>query len=596
PLLFVNTIHFVLVVLNALILLLLGYVATKKTGSVWMALLLQVITFISANTLDHVWTKVSPEPVLFFITCTYVIFILLVYADNRFSLKYVFLFALITGAGLATKATFLPLMLFPTILFPGIKKKLIYIGSVVVSFVFFTIPAIPQYKQMYFWFRDLIDHTGKYGHGQKGFIDASTFFPNILKIIENNPIFGTVAILSFLVLIIYFFQTKRNAGENKLQMEARILLALTITNIFGILLVAKHYHANHYLIPVMLLTGISIFFILKILLKTDKIVLPVLVIALIVFLSFKISPKIKYADKGYQITNEELDSTRQLLDKNYADYTKIYYYPYSLNKFSALNFGDVNTKHKLLPYLKEIYPNTLFYNFNHQIFQVWNGEISLDDIIKLYGNKLLLIGGPRDKKTANEMVEMGIPLKEIYRGRIQAIYELDTTLFRQIQKISAEQITSKIVCDAEQLTKDNQYYLGSNGENFGNAYNRTNETSRSGKFAIKMDSKTDYALYYELKNLQPGDNYEIEVWRKADNDSGRLVVAANDANVFYKAQNNSISSDISGWNLIRIKFTVTPELQNETLKIYLWNPKRQLVYFDDLTIKKVIYKKSESKN
>jgi len=76
---FVSAIRFLFLVLNSLVLLLVGWFAVKKTGSVWVGLFLQLTTFITANTLDHVWTKMSPEPVLFFVTGLYVIAILFYY-------------------------------------------------------------------------------------------------------------------------------------------------------------------------------------------------------------------------------------------------------------------------------------------------------------------------------------------------------------------------------------------------------------------------------------------------------------------------------------------------------------------------------------
>ena len=67
-------------------------------------------------------------------------------------------------------------------------------------------------------------------------------------------------------------------------------------------------------------------------------------------------------------------------------------------------------------------------------------------------------------------------------------------------------------------------------------------------------------------------------------------MASINSKVFYQSQNDFITSDKYGWDLIRIKFTVTQEMEKEILKIYLWNPQKKLAWFDDLTIKKIIYK------
>ncbi|MBT3385475.1 MAG: hypothetical protein HN778_19155 [Prolixibacteraceae bacterium] len=590
---FVRSIRFGFLVLNSLVLLLLAWVTVKKTGSLWLAILLQASTFITSNTLDHVWTKMSPEPVLFLVSCLFVITILNFYAEKeKTRWKYVIVFALLAGAGLGTKATFLPLVIFPFVVLPTIKKKIIYLLGIIPSFVLFTIPAIPEYKNMYFWFRGLISHSGKYGHGEKELVDIETYFPNIIKIITNNPIFAFVLILAIFVVLLTLFQSFRK--KTKPDWDVRILSGLIASSGFGVLLVAKHYHFNHYLIPILLLTGISLFFVLNILFKTKlhpmikKLIPPIIVVGLIIFIGFKQTTRMKYASHGYQITNEEMDSTNVKLERDFADYSRIYFYPFSFYKYSALNFGDVYTKRQMLPYLKKLYPNTYFYDFYWNRLQYWNADVLLEDIIEYNGNKILMVGGPRDEKMAGELTLRGIPLKKIYKGRIQAFYEIDTLKLIQIgkEKIVVEQV----FCDAEILSNDNQNFIGSDRESFGNAFMRNDEFFRSGKHSIKMDEKTEFAIEYKLDGLKAGNNYEVEVWRKSNNYSGRLVVASINSKVFYQSQNDFITSDKYGWDLIRIKFTVTQEMEKEILKIYLWNPQKKLAWFDDLTIKKIIYK------
>lgn len=592
---FVSSIRFLFLILNTLVLFFLGWFAIKKTGSVWIAILLQASTFITSNTLDHVWTKMSPEPVLFFVTGLYVIAILFFYAEKeKNNWKYVLIFALLAGAGLGTKATFLPLVIFPFVVIPTFKKKISYTLGILPSFVLFTIPAIPEYENMYWWFRGLIGHSGKYGHGEKGIIDTETYFPNIIKIFENNPIFGTVFLLGLLIVIIsilIFFIKKK-----KISWDIRFLAGLVATTGFGVLLVAKHYHFNHYLIPVLLLTGISVVFVLKILLNANslfiikRLVLPILVVALVTFLAWTQPEKMKYSSDGYRITNEEMDSTNLILEHDYPDYARIYFYPFSFYRQSALNFGDVYTKRQMLPYLKKLYPNTYFYDFYWNRMQYWNADVTLEDVIEFNGNKVLMVGGPRDEKMVEELGKRGIPLKKIYGGRIQAYYEIDTVKYFKIsgQKV----IIDEIRCDAETLSKDNENFIGSNKKEFGKAFMRTSEFSRAGKHSIKLDEKNEFALDYKIDSLTIGDQYELTIWRNSDNSSGRLVVAASNGKVFYQAQNDFITSDENGWDLIRVKFTVTPEMEKETLKVYLWNPKKKLAYFDDLSIKKIEYQNS----
>jgi hypothetical protein len=94
-------------------------------------------------------------------------------------------------------------------------------------------------------------------------------------------------------------------------------------------------------------------------------------------------------------------------------------------------------------------------------------------------------------------------------------------------------------------------------------------------------------MEYLLTNLEPGAEYEVEVWRNADNNSGRLVVSSSDARLFYRAQTDYALTDENGWQLLRINFTATPEMEGETLKVYLWNIDKKVGYFDDLVVRKL---------
>lgn len=426
---YLEVIRTVLLVLNTIVLFLLGWLALVKLKSVIVALLLQTFTFISTNTLDHVWTKLSPEPVLFFVTCIYIIYILYFYSDKeKDSWKHVIIFAAITGVGLATKATFLPLVIFPLIILPSLKKKLFYLLGIFPSFFLCTIPAIPEYNNMFFWFRNLITHSGKYGSGEKVFVDLQTYFPNMIKIVEKNLIFGIVVGIALVLILIsfarYFWKKK------KINWELRILTGLIATSGFGILLVAKHYHANHYLIPVLLLTGVTFFFTLTIVLNNitsrliKKYFSSFILISLILFIAWRQIPILIGINKAYKISNEEMDLTRAMIKNDYPEYTVVNYYTFSLNKYTALKFGDVYAGNKLLPYLKNIYPSTYFYDHSRRQILLWDDAVSLNDFMELHGDKILMINGPNNLKTVSEMKSIGLPLVNIYKGKHQTIYKL----------------------------------------------------------------------------------------------------------------------------------------------------------------------------
>lgn len=592
PDLFVGNTRIVIMVLNALMILLLGYVTFRKTGLIGAALLLQLNVFFSENMLDHAWTKISPEPMLVLASLAFLLVIIFHLHDsnpNRF--KYVWLYAITIGFGLGTKATFLPLVIFPFIILSGWKKKFLYAGSLPLSFVLFTIPAIPEYENMFHWFVRLIRNTGKYGQGSAGFIDTDTYFPNIIKILTTNQIFTLILTFSiFLVILISIVKLfSKQPLQNSLWFKS--LIGLQASSIFGVLLVAKQYNANHYLIPVLLLSSLMLIVSIKLIATRlnytrngNPIFAAFLVLA--IFLLVKRPAQIQYANEGYRITNLEMDTTQLFINQKYPDHKIIHFYPFSLNKFSALNFGDVYTKRKILPFLKEKYPDSWFYDFYDNRLANWQAEILATDITTFIGNKVLFTGMPKNEDEINILAERGIPLHTIYHGRIMAIYELDTT--RYFQKLEESHADTIIVtsCSAERLSEDGEYIEESEGERFGGAWIRSHEAARSGKYSFKIEPQTEYAIDYKLDTLFTDSEYEISIWRKSEDLWPLFVVTASDASVFYKAERDYLLIDEQGWQLIRIKFRPTENMTRD-FKIFIWNRKKNIAFFDDLTIRRI---------
>ena len=586
---FIEGIRKVIVVLNTLFLLTLGLIVLKKTKSVWPALLLQVSTFLSIYILDVTWAKLSPEPVLYFVTGFYVILLFYFYHEQeKNQWKYVILFALITGAGLATKATFLPLFLIPLFILPSVKKKIVYLLAIVPSFVLFTIPAIPEYDRMFFWFRDMINHSGIYGNGEKGIIDTKTYIPNIQSILSFFPGSTLILIIGTVTLCAgYFFRNRKHVTE-----DLKFLAGLLVTFSAGTMLVAKHYGGNHYLMPVLLLSGITVYIILNTTRhifdnKTlNSFLLPVIVLVFIGYIAWDHPSKMLISNKQYKTASEEIDSTNSWVEKNYAQYARINYYIYSLNKFTGLKFGNDYAKGKMLSRLRTLFPKTYFYELSSNTYLNWNLKTSLQDIIETNGKKILLMNGPSDTSQVAEMEQLGFPLKRIYKGDAQNIYILDTLKYVPPVCEKTEQIGSTISFDVDRLSPDGKLFLGSNSEIFGPANAISTDQARSGNHSIKLEKLNPFAIDYNLKNTKTGEIYQIDVWRKSDASSGYLVVTANDATIFYQAQNEATKFDENGWELLRINLEIKNEMEGKDLKIYLWNPRRKIAYFDDLSIRK----------
>lgn len=581
---YVGMIRIVWIIMNGLLLFLVGRMVLNKTLNLWLALLIQSTPFLSVNLLEHVWTKVSPEPVLFFtISLLIILLFLFIHSKNQRSFRFVLAFALLSGFGLATKATFLPILAIPLILLPGLKRKALYFLLTAASFAVFTLPAWTEYRHMFRWFYGLTIHTGIYGYGEKGFIDTGQYLENLVKILTVNPFLTVVTFLG-LLLIGWGMFTGKNGNNTR-----RVLIALTVCNVLGILMVAKHYHANHYLLPELALTGMTLYALLVNLwkefssekpTKTGNPVLLALIILL--FLVFYL-PVMKQKDYMYRITNEEYEAMHAMISIQYPDYQQAYYYPGSLNKYSALRFGNVYAKGKQLNGLKQVYPSVIFFDNRTFLFYNWEAEMILADVLGIYGNKWLLVGGPVHGSARDEIVRNGLPLKEIFRGRTQALYELDTLSLKPLLDSLSQPPLLEILCQADTLSADGSAFLS--GVNlFGGGTRQSSEASRSGRFSAKLDQEHPFALDISLSGVMPGEQYRISVWRLAQGNKGHLVATTDNPDLLYRSANDHVATDPDGWKRINLYVTIPESFEGQPLKIYVWNSGEEPVYFDDLQI------------
>jgi hypothetical protein len=144
-------------------------------------------------------------------------------------------------------------------------------------------------------------------------------------------------------------------------------------------------------------------------------------------------------------------------------------------------------------------------------------------------------------------------------------------------------IKDKFTCNAESVTKDKQYFINE-AENtlFEFGVTQSDEYAHSGKYSCKLDAAKQYGMTIRCKDLKYGESFSICVWRKAGNKAkGGLIASAKD---YYNNEYKVIETDSNGWERICKKLFISSELVNMELTIYLYNPEKEPVYFDDLEI------------
>lgn len=424
-----------LIVINSLVMLLLGMISWLMLRNVWLSLLLQIMPFTSANLTEHVFTKVSPEPVLLMATAALVLLILgFYYSQKRDGRQYALYFAMVFGFGLATKATFLPLIFVPLLLLDSKILRKRFLLLIIPFFILFTLPAVPQYPHMAKWFLMLTAHTGSYGEGGLGVIKPLQYVRSLFLIFVNNPVLTLTLMVSVLIICSSLFRSSFKSDFIN-DLKFRIITVLSVAQLTGVFMIAKHYHANHYLVPELCLVATSwvfIYFYLneELSLKFRKAVALFPVILLMIAAGFVIMTKgyLQKANQGYNHSNQDFTRMMNLLTTEYKDYTLAYYYPTSINSYSALRWGNVYSLFNHTEALKTLYPDGYFFDTRTNYFSLWETPVADVTMSKIAQGKLLIIGGPFDEKERLKIAESGLKLIKVYQGITQIIYKVDFTV------------------------------------------------------------------------------------------------------------------------------------------------------------------------
>ena len=283
------------------------------------------------------------------------------------NVKYIILFGLICGFGLATKISFFPLLIIPLILIKRISFKALFCLVTLIFFLIFIIPVISGDHSFQYirWLKNLITHSGKYGTGENNFVNTQDFFKNIRTIFFKEPVFGWSYILISLTFLIQFFpRFKQRVRANKyFGLLTGIFLAMTIQ----IIIVCKHFEL-HYLIPIYLFIVLGLYVVNSIAggffpdaFKKTKLIY--LYVIMIIIFCYQIPAYIKSASY-YSDRKDASRSFIQHVDKDYQHTLIVGSYGASGKEF-ALYLGSVfggTQKSNYYSKLKSMFPENYYYD------------------------------------------------------------------------------------------------------------------------------------------------------------------------------------------------------------------------------------------
>jgi hypothetical protein len=356
---------------------------------------------------------------------------------------YMIILALVSGFGMATKLTFVPLLIIPLLVLPELRNKIWFLFLTVLSFVFWTWPIISQYEVLFNWYYNIITHTGFYGNGIPGILYLPNYFNNIINLCLWNPVIFLIWFFSagFILRFGCFSAGGDKAAKKVVWQDTsfRTLAAVAAAQMFAVLIVAKH-PAGWYLAPVFSLSGFMLFLTFLYLQKINyfnnfNFKKGVFFIGIILLFScvWRIVEIRNLFMQKLQIREESL-AVYQKVESDYKDYLKIYClfdasYGPSSSPVSALGFGDFFVNEgRYSEHLRKIYGNSYFYNALDKTFYIWAEEFSIEKIILRGNGNRIVFHLPSLLEDGDKIICRSgsiLHLKDVFGGQTETIYVIE---------------------------------------------------------------------------------------------------------------------------------------------------------------------------
>lgn len=387
-----------LTLINAFLILLAGLLLFRATGKMFYAVAFQFAPLAHELTVG-IANRVLPESllvglsVLFFAYAVY--YLLKQQQHETDKRKHVTRFSLLSGLALATKITFVPVLLIPLMLLKGKPAKLKFVLYTTAAFLVFAFPLITKLSYFSRWMVALFLHSGSHGSGQANVIDWTVFIRNLKYIHSMFPgIYWSAGIL-FVFILLTSFKKIRNKITGK--QGFIFFLALFLNILLQVIFSAKSY-SDKYLAPSLIESFISILLVIYFISSSGFInkykqwitylSLPVLIILFAIPSGKRI---INYNETLKKDKNAYLH-TRNIITQIPADNRIIFTeYGCAVPEWS-LWYGSLFTgryKAWITRSLEKLYPNTYFYDVNQDKIYHYIDKVTPSEITSLPGRTIL---------------------------------------------------------------------------------------------------------------------------------------------------------------------------------------------------------------
>jgi hypothetical protein len=305
---------------------------------------------------------------------------------------------LLSGIIIATKVSFLPVLLIPFLI---LKKKIVFTITTLLGFLFGILPILNHYKDFYYFIKSLIFHDGIYGAGSEQFLDTTVFLQNILLILQSNVLLVMLLLISGGYLISALVRRTSIWKSERL-----VLMAFMAAGIASILLVAKHYK-NYYIAPMLMTLGYCLY-VLEIGISS-KSIRSLLAVTAVCFSTFSVYKEIISARTKSEIVKTRIEAAEELNElRTSGSYLVIKpEWLWGPAEEYGLIFGLSYVRHRFVyqPEIDAIYPDALSYEGPGQNLRKMRLEEISDSTIISEGRTIFLVDqqARRAKEIINDL-------------------------------------------------------------------------------------------------------------------------------------------------------------------------------------------------
>jgi hypothetical protein len=404
---YLNLMNKTLLAAMTICLLLVGMSILTRTKDKRFAFLLQASPLFSA-TLVFSAVRWDPEPFLFLICLAFIVALVRFRAaePNESLRKYALLFSVLCGLGIATKVTFLPVVLVPLITLPS-SLRLRFLFLTGLFCVVFTLPIASAYGEMLRFFGQIALGTSLYGAGSQTIVDPWAVLENLGTLHLSETVFFIVLYLGIFTV----FAVRRQISQRR---DIRILIALIACQSTSLLMVAKHFTSGkeYYLLPALMFSGLMLGLILELRMPSRAMVL----LTLGAFALMAVFREIT----TYRRLNETRQEEQYIFNQatQMTGYGRVYYYA-SSSPSNALKFGDDYSNNVHSTMLNRLYPDQYFFSPPPDVYG-WTEKIDSSLLFDRFGGHVLFQGPPWVLPYMLGEVPTGFD--DVYHGRHETIY------------------------------------------------------------------------------------------------------------------------------------------------------------------------------